>query len=35
MMRYPPLYDRVKIKEEDEKKRGKRVVILEEEKIVR
>jgi len=31
----PPLYGRVKVKVEDKKKRGKRVVILEKEKIVR
>ena len=30
-----PLCGKVKIKEEDKKKRGKRVVILEEEKIIR
>jgi len=35
MTRYPPLCGRVKIKEEDEKKRGKRVVTLEKEKIVK
>jgi len=35
MMRCPSLCGKVKIKEEDKKKRGKRVVTLEEEKIVR
>ena len=35
MTKYPPLCSRVKIKEEDKKKRGKRVVTLEEEKIIR
>jgi len=35
MMRCPPLCSRVKIKEKDKKKREKRVVTLEEEKIVR
>jgi len=35
MMRCPPHRGRVKVKEEDKKKRGKRVVTLEEEKIVR
>jgi len=35
MMRCPPLCSRVKIKEKDKKKREKRVVTLEEEKIVK
>ena len=35
MTRCPPLCGRVKVKEEDKKKRGKRIVTLEEEKIVR
>jgi len=35
MTRCPPLCSRVKVKEEDKKKRGKRIVTLEEEKIVR
>ena len=35
MTRYPPLCGRVKIKEKDKKKREKKVVTLEEEKIVR
>jgi len=35
MTRCPPLCGRVKVKEEDKKKRGKRVVTLEEERIVR
>jgi len=35
IMKCPPLCDRVKIKEEDKKKRGKRIVTLEEEKIVK
>ena len=35
MMRYLPLCGRVKIKEEKKKKREKRVVTLEEEKIIR
>ena len=34
-MRCLPLCNRVKVKEEDKKKRGKRIVTLEEEKIVR
>jgi len=35
MMRCLPLCNRVKVKKEDKKKRGKRIVTLEEEKIVR
>jgi len=35
MTRCPLLCSRVKVKEEDKKKRGKRIVTLEEEKIVR
>ena len=35
MMRCPPLYSGVKLKEKEKKKRGKRVATLEEEKIVR
>ena len=35
MMRCLPLCGRVKIKKEERKKRGKRVTILEKEKIVR
>ena len=35
MTRCPPLCDGVKVKEEDKKKREKRVITLEEEKIVR
>jgi len=35
MTRCPPLCGRVKIKEEDKKKREKRIVILKEEKIIR
>ena len=35
MTRCPPLCDRVKSKEEEKKKRGKRVATLEKEKIVR
>jgi len=35
MTRCPPLCGRVKIKEEERKKRGKRVATLEEEKIIR
>ena len=35
MMRYPPLCGRVKIKEEERKKKEKRVATLEEEKIIR
>jgi len=35
MTRCPPLCGRVKVKEEDKKKRGKRIVTLEEEKIIR
>jgi len=35
MTRCPPLYGRVKIKEEERKKKRKRVVTVEEEKIVR
>ena len=35
MMKCPPLCGRVKIKEKDKKKREKKVVTLEEEKIVR
>ena len=34
-MRCLPLCNRVKVKKEDKKKRGKRIVTLEEEKIVR
>jgi len=35
MTRYLPLCSRIKSKEEERKKQGKRVVTLEEEKIVR
>jgi len=35
IMRCPPLCSGVKVKEEDKKKRGKRVVTLEEERIIR
>jgi len=35
MIRCPPLYGRVKIKREEKKKRRKRVVTVEKEKIVR
>jgi len=35
MKRCPPLYGRVKIKEEERKEKRKRVATLEEEKIVR
>jgi len=35
IMRCPPLCGGVKVKEEDKEKRGKRVVTLEEERIVR
>jgi len=35
MTRYPPLYSGTKVKREEKKKRGKRVIILEEKKIVK
>jgi len=35
MMRYPPLCGRVRMQEKERKKKGKRVAILEKEKIIR